>query len=128
MFLASPSTNTTHNYAGLDAEMRKRTALRDSALDPARGSSSPEPSPMRPKPIHPSPLDPMVIRRASHFEYSGTEPASHSDLSDVETHFNPSTRPKGAGASYVSIPEIGEPSSAAPGSSQQQQQDRKSVV
>ncbi|KFY52433.1 hypothetical protein V497_08522, partial [Pseudogymnoascus sp. VKM F-4516 (FW-969)] len=123
MFLASPSTNTTHNYAGLDAEMRKRT-MRDAALDPHRGSSSPEPSPARQKPIHPPPLDPMVVRRASHFEYSGTEPASHSDLSDVETHFNPSLRPKAAGASRVSIPEIGEPTSA-PSSAQQQQQQQQ---
>lgn len=121
MFLASPTTNTTHNYAGLDAEMRKRTALRESPLDPNRGSSSPEPSPGRVRPVQPPPLDPITARRASHFEYSGTEPASHSDFSDVETHFNPSLRPKAAGASRVSIPEIGEPSSVAPGMQQQQQ-------
>ncbi|KAL5347812.1 hypothetical protein ACLOAV_007222 [Pseudogymnoascus australis] len=119
MFLASPSANTTHNYAGLDAEMRKRT-LRDTA-DPHRGSSSPEPSPRRIKPVHPSPLDPVVARRASHFEYSGTEPASHSDLSDVETHFNPSLRPKAVNASHVSIPEIGKPSAPAGSQAQQQQ-------
>ncbi|OBT75659.1 hypothetical protein VF21_05141 [Pseudogymnoascus sp. 05NY08] len=127
MFLASPTTNTTHNYAGLDAEMRKRTAaaaLRDVPLETQRGSSSPEPSPARVRPVHPpAPLDPKTTRRASHFEYSGNEPASHSDFSDVETHFNPSLRLKAAGASRVSIPEIGEPSSTAavPGSLPQQQ-------
>ncbi|OBT50631.1 hypothetical protein VE04_09272, partial [Pseudogymnoascus sp. 24MN13] len=99
MFLASPTTNMTHNYAGLDAEMRRRTVaagLRDVPLETQRRSSSAGRSPAR----------------------SGTEPASHSDFSDVETHFNPSLRPKAAGASQVSIPEIGEPS--APPSQQQQ--------
>ncbi|OBT48960.1 hypothetical protein VE00_00645 [Pseudogymnoascus sp. WSF 3629] len=130
MFLASPSTNVSHNYAGLDAEMRKRTeAMRDAKLEANRGSSSPEPSPARVRPVQPpGPLDPKIARRASHFEYSGNEPASHSDFSDVETHFNPSLRPKAAGASRVSIPEIGEPSTSSaafPGSQQPQQQQQQ---
>ncbi|ELR05230.1 hypothetical protein GMDG_01668 [Pseudogymnoascus destructans 20631-21] len=133
MFLASPTTNTTHNYAGLDAEMRKRTAaaLRDAPLETHRGSSSPEPSPARVRPVHPPPLDPKIARRPSHFEYSGTEPASHSDFSDVETHFNPSLRPKAAGSSRVSIPEIGESSASAavvPGLQQQQQQQQRPII
>ncbi|OBT66826.1 hypothetical protein VE03_04079 [Pseudogymnoascus sp. 23342-1-I1] len=130
MFLASPSTNTTHNYAGLDAEMRKRITLRDAAAaDPNRGSSSPEPSPGRVNPVHaPPPLDPKLARRASHFEYSGTEPASHSDFSDVETHFNPSLRPKAANASRISIPEVGEPSAVAGSQQQQQQQQHRPII
>ena len=99
MFLASPTGNMTNNYAGLEEEMRRR--MHDSRLQDDRlGSSSPEPS----DPIGRARGGPEmgILRRPSHFDYSGNEPASHSDMSDAEVHVQ---RP--VGGSQVSIPEEG---------------------
>lgn len=103
MFLASPSSNPT-NYAGLEAEMRKRMSILDERL----GSSSPEfvdPGRAKGAPEH------ITLRRPSHLDYSGNEPASHSDMSDTEIHTH---RPAGHGASRVSIPEGSAPPLSSP--------------
>jgi hypothetical protein len=103
MFLASPTGNLKNNYAGLEEEIRKSMHLHDDRL----GSSSPEPS----DPIGRAKRAPEmgILRRPSHFDYSGNEPASHSDMSDTDVHIQ---RP--VGGSQVSIPEQGTTPLTAP--------------
>lgn len=105
MLLASPSGNVANNYAGLEEEMRKR--MKDTVLHERFESSSLEPY----EPIGrvKRGTDTVMPRRASHFEYSGNEPASHSDMSEAEIRIH---RP--VGASQVSIPENGELPATAP--------------
>ena len=86
MFLASPSVNVT-NYAGLDEAMKKMHEENKKETERHRlYSSSPEPiDPVgRPRISTSNAPEMGVLRRPSHFDYSGNEPASHSDMSDNE--------------------------------------------
>lgn len=104
MFLASPSVNAT-DYAGLDEAMKKMHEEHKNEQHRLY-SSSPEPlDPIgRPRNSNSNPPEMGVLRRPSHFDYSGNEPASHSDMSDNEPHV---VHRQHAGVSEISIPEDG---------------------
>lgn len=84
MLLASPGANTVGTFQGLERTMQEQNESR--RLDDERvGSSSPEPSDLPPRPARSEALPPGGQRRASHtIEYSGTDLASQSDMSDME--------------------------------------------
>lgn len=99
MLLASPSGNVVGSFLGFDRAMQERKeakGIRDERL----GSSSPEPGDiLLPRPAGSEPLANTGQRRPSHtIEYSGTELASQSDMSDIESS-------RARDASKVSIPE-----------------------
>lgn len=118
MFLASPAAVAT-NYAGLDEAMKKMHEDRQTDQNNHRVySSSPEPidlsGAVRPRnSISGQPEIGGPMRRPSHFDYSGNEPASHSDMSDGEPHPAFLGNRQHAGVSEISIPE-NEPMGAAP--------------
>lgn len=117
MFLASPAAVAT-NYAGLDEAMKKMHKENKSYQHHRVYSSSPEPidptGAVRPR-NSTSGQQEMggPTRRPSHFDYSGNEPASHSDMSDAEPHPTFLNNRQHAGVSDISIPE-NEPMGAAP--------------
>jgi hypothetical protein len=105
MFLQSPSTGQGAGYPGLDAMMAHR--MEQTHIAPQdhdrHGTSSPEPHMPGSIPHAAGAPEQGVLRRPSHFDYSGNEPASHSDMSDNEFFSTSVTRH--LGTSQVSIPE-----------------------
>lgn len=103
MILASPAGVTQNTYTGLDEAVSSQLAnTRISGENLI--SSSPEPiGPVPAAKRTPNAPTPGVIRRPSHFDYSGNEPASYSEMSDTEPHIErPHPQP---GVSASSIPE-----------------------
>jgi hypothetical protein len=98
MLLASPGGNAVGAFLGFERAMQQRNEskrLHDERL----GSSSPEPGDAQPRKTRTEAAAASAQRRPSHtIEYSGTELASQSDMSDLE----PS---RARGTSNVSIPE-----------------------
>lgn len=109
MLLASPGGNVAGTYHGFGRAMQERNESRQ-LHDERLGSSSPEPGELLPRPAR---LEAQVPRRPSHtIEYSGTDLASQSDMSDIET-----TRVRGASKSipegFVASPPSSQPNPTA---------------
>lgn len=88
MILASPAGMTGNSYTGLDEAINSQMANTRISGDNII-SSSPEPIGTINAAIRPQNAPAQgVIRRPSHFDYSGNEPASHSEreMSDNEPH------------------------------------------
>jgi hypothetical protein len=83
MLLASPGGNAVGSYHVFERTMQQRNASK-ALHDERLGSSSPEPGELLPQPARFEAL-PAGQRRPSHtLEYSGTDLASQSDMSDIE--------------------------------------------
>lgn len=108
MLLASPGGNAVGSYQGFERTMQQRStskALHDERL----GSSSPEPGEILARPQRSEAIT-SGQRRPSHtIEYSGTDLASQSDLSDIEP-------PRARDASKFSI--LDDPIASPPQNSQ----------
>jgi hypothetical protein len=84
MMLASPGGNAVGSYHGFERTMQQRNELK-ALHDERLGSSSPEPSDPLPRAARSRALLATAQRRPSHtIEYSGTDFASQSDMSDIE--------------------------------------------
>jgi hypothetical protein len=84
MLIASPGGNTLGTFRGFERTMRENNESRQ-LHDERVGSSSPEPIDPPPRPARSGTLAPSGQRRPSHtIEYSGTDLASQSDMSDIE--------------------------------------------